>query len=572
MRLQKQIYHAAIYLRLSRDDEDKVESYSIQNQRELLKSFIEKDPTLELAQEFSDDGYTGTNFNRPAFQKMMELVDNKVIDCIIVKDLSRLGRNYIETGRYIDQIFPMLGVRFISVNDNYDSIREHNDADDIIIPFKNLINDTYCRDISMKIRSQLDVKRKNGQFIGSFAPYGYDKDPKDKYHLIIDEKAATTVRMVFNMKLEGYNPQRIADKLNEMGVLPPLQYKRAKGLKCNCGYWKGDDPKWYHTSITGILTNEMYLGHMVQGKMRKLNYKLPQCKPIDRKDWVVVKNTHEPIITQDIFDRVQEMLDMDTRTSPDAETVRLYSGFVKCPDCGQNMIIRTVFRGKRRYVYYTCSTNKAGRGCSSHLINAEKLEKTVEAAIKEHVAMLLNSGVLLKKAEDLPKDGHIIKVLDNQIKELDNEISHYNDLQEKLYIDYKEDIIEKDDYDELKDGFSRKLEAAKRSRENVLAKKQEALDAPPISMEWMREIRRLGYVDTITRKLVSMLIEKIIVYDKEHIEIVFRYKDEINYILGQDASDKPEEADAMDETDIPAVTTAFTVATPEICGREVVAV
>ena len=531
MRLQKEIYHAAIYLRLSRDDEDKIESDSIHNQRELLKSFVEKDPTLKLAKEFSDDGYTGTNFNRPGFQKMIELAESKVIDCIIVKDLSRLGRNYIETGRYIDQIFPMLGVRFISVNDNYDSAREHNDADDIIIPFKNLINDTYCRDISMKIRSQLDIKRKNGQFIGSFAAYGYDKDPKDRFHLVVDEKAAKIVKMIFNMKLEGYSPGKIADKLNEMGVLPPMQYKRSKGLNCNSGYWRGEESKWYAGSVTTVLTNELYLGTMQQGKMRKLNYKIPKCQKMDKEDWYIVENTHEPIIEQSVFDRVQEMLKMDTRTSPHAEKVHIFSGFLRCADCGQNMVIRTVVRGKKRYVYYTCSTNKAGRGCSSHLINADKLENAVKTAVKNQISLLLDSNALLLKAAELPKDGHVINVLDDQIVSLENEIQHYADLQEKLYVDYKEEILEKEDYEELKSRFVSKQEQAKKSKALVEEKRQKALDEPMLPMEWLEEIRSIGRVDKITRKLMAMLVEKIIVYDKDNVEIVFRYGDEVNYIL-----------------------------------------
>ena len=253
---KKEIYHAAIYLRLSRDDEGKKESDSIHNQRELLKSYIESHPDIKLYGEYSDDGYTGTNFDRPGFQKMMDLVQKNVIDCIIVKDLSRLGRNYIETGRYIDQIFPMLGVRFISINDNYDSASESNEADEIIIPFKNLINDAYCRDISMKVRSQLDTKRKNGKFVGSFAAYGYKKDPNDVNKLIVDDKAAEVVKMIFNLRLEGYSPGRIADKLNNMGIASPLQYKRSSGTNFVCSYLSSDNPRWHHGNVKNVFEKE----------------------------------------------------------------------------------------------------------------------------------------------------------------------------------------------------------------------------------------------------------------------------------------------------------------------------
>ena len=169
-------------------------------------------------------------------------------------------------GRYLEKIFPFLGVRFIAITDHYDSAAESDDADQIIVPFKNLINDAYCRDISIKIRSQLDVKRKNGQFIGSFAGYGYQKDPENKNHLIIDEYAAEIVRFIFNLKMGGYSSQRIATKLNEMGVLPPLEYKRSRGMKYNSGFRSGANPKWAVTTVNRILTNELYTGTMVTGK------------------------------------------------------------------------------------------------------------------------------------------------------------------------------------------------------------------------------------------------------------------------------------------------------------------
>ena len=183
MRLRRKTnYTAAIYLRISRDDGDKVESDSIQNQRELINEYLKKHPEITKTREFVDDGYSGSNFERPSFIRMMTEIENRTIDCVVVKDLSRFGRNYIETGKYLERIFPVLEVRFLSVNDNYDSMDEKSDVDQIVIPFKNLINDAYCRDISIKIRSQLDVKRRNGKFIGSFASYGYKKDPADNFH------------------------------------------------------------------------------------------------------------------------------------------------------------------------------------------------------------------------------------------------------------------------------------------------------------------------------------------------------------------------------------------------------
>lgn len=340
--------NAASYNRLSREDGDKMESDSIRNQKDLISDYA-KQKGIRIVEEYVDDGYSGTNFDRPAFQRMMEDVKKKKINCIIVKDLSRLGRNYIETGRYLEKIFPFLGVRFIAINDHYDSADQSGDADQIVIPFKNLINDAYCRDISIKIRSQLDVKRKNGKFIGSFAAYGYLKDPADKNHLIIDEVAAEIVRTIFGLKLNGFSSQRIVERLNEMKVVPPLEYKRMSGLNFNSGFRSGKNAGWSIMTINRILRNELYIGTMVQGKNRKINYKVKQSRPVEEAGWIKVKKTHDAIIPEQVFEIVQRLTELDTRTAPDADSVYTLSGFLRCGDCGQNMVRRTATKNGKKF-------------------------------------------------------------------------------------------------------------------------------------------------------------------------------------------------------------------------------
>lgn len=388
---------AADYLRLSREDGDKLESDSIRNQRSLINDFVKQHKEIQLVEEYIDDGYSGTNFDRPAFQRMLEDVKRKKINCIIVKDLSRLGRNYIETGRYLEKIFPFMGVRFIAITDHYDSATGSDDADQIIVPFKNLINDAYCRDISIKIRSQLDVKRKNGQFIGNFAAYGYLKDPEDKNHLIVDEYAADIVRLIFNLKIDGYSSQRIAARLNEMGVLPPLEYKRSRGMNYNSGFRSGSDPKWAVTSINRILQNELYIGTMVQGKNRKINYKVKKSSPIARENWIRVENTHEAIIPEESFQYVQSLLEIDTRIAPKRKSVYLFSGFVRCGDCGENMVKRSTTKKGKKYCYYHCSTYKNKEGCSSHLISEKMIYEVVLDSVKKQIALLTEAEEIIKK-------------------------------------------------------------------------------------------------------------------------------------------------------------------------------
>ena len=447
----------ADYLRLSNEDGDKTESNSIRNQRSLIQDFVSRQKDITLVEEYVDDGYSGANYDRPSFQKMMEDVRSGKINCIIVKDLSRLGRNYIETGRYIENIFPVLGVRFIAVNDNYDSADTKNDADQIIVPFKNLINDAYCRDISMKIRSQLEMKRKNGQFTGSYAAYGYKKDPKDKNHLIIDPYAAEIVRDIFRMKIEGYNNERIAEKLNEMGILIPMEYKRSCGLNFNSGFRSGKNPKWGTSSVLRILKNEIYTGTMVQGKTRKVNYRVKDCIPVEAENWIRVENTHEPIIDKDIFECVQQLMTLDTRTSPEKDNVYAFSGLLRCGDCGQNLNRRCVRKKEKKYYYYHCKTYKNGEGCTPHTISEIALMKVIMDSLKKQIALIVKADEVLAKVKNLPQQNFEVKTLEKQVNQLEIEIQKYGDLGKKLYQDMLDEVITKEEYQELKNNFSQKL-------------------------------------------------------------------------------------------------------------------
>lgn len=528
---KKSTYMGCDYLRLSRDDGDKAESDSIQNQRELINDFLKKHPEIKKVQEYVDDGYSGTNFDRPNFKRMMAEIEKGHIDCVIVKDLSRLGRNYIEMGKYLERIFPMYGVRVIAINDNYDTANESSDADQIVIPFKNLINDAYCRDISMKIRSQLDVKRKNGQFIGSFATYGYMKDPKNKNHLIIDEYAANVVRMIFNMKLEGYSAGTIADHLNESKVLTPMEYKRFCGLNFNGGFQISTDPIWHPNTVTRILKNEVYLGIAVQGKNRKINYKVKESRPIDESKWIRVPGSHDPIIPKEIFDTVQNMLRLDTRTSPKKDQVDVLSGLVRCGDCGQNMIRRCSTKKEKTYYYYHCSTHKNGEGCSSHLISSDKLQDMILWQIRQQVELLVNAEMIISAADNLPNEQFQVKFLNEQMGKLNAEIEKYEDLKTKLYQDLREGTVAQDEYKDLQERFNRKLIEAKSSLAEIEEKKARLTLKGLCEQQWLKDMKEYRNIMVLERKIVTALIEKVVVYSKDHIEIIFRYADEMEIVI-----------------------------------------
>lgn len=521
----------AIYLRLSSDDGDKAESDSIRNQRSLLQDFVSKHSELSLIEEYVDDGYSGANFERPAFQRMMEDVRNHKINCIIVKDLSRLGRNYIETGRYLEKIFPVLGVRFIAVNDHYDSADTKNDADQIIVPFKNLINDAYCRDISMKIRSQLEIKRKKGEFTGSYASYGYAKDPVDKNHLVIDEYAAEIVRFIFNMKMDGYSADRIAMKLNEMGVLTPMEYKRSCGFNYTCGFRSYKDAKWCATSVLRILKNELYVGTMVQGKTRKINYKVKACMDVRPEEWVKVEGTHEPIVSRELFECVQNLMKLDTRTSPEEEMIYIFSGLLRCGDCGQNMVRRVVKKKGKQYRYYHCSTYKNKEGCTSHNISDAKLQKVVLEAIQNQIALLVQADAIMEQIENIPQQQFGVKLLDSQIRTLNAEVQKYKDLRNNLYQDMVDGIITREEYRDIKQTFTRKMERAEESIRELETKKRRLLSNEMRTQKWVDEFKNCRNIESLDRKVIVMLIEQIVIYSSDRIEIHFNHADEMAELI-----------------------------------------
>ena len=366
------IYHAAIYVRLSKEDGDvasaaKAESNSISNQKNLIKDFLKDKDDIIVVSERVDDGYSGSDFERPGFQMMMDDIRRGTVDCVIVKDMSRFGREYIDSGKYIERLFPALGVRFIAVNDHIDS-KEESSRDDIVVPFKNLMNDAYCRDISIKIRSHLEVKRRNGEYIGAFTPYGYKKDENDKSRLVPDLYAAGVVKDIFRMKLHGMSQTAIADRLNEQGILSPMEYKHSLGIRIQDNFKTHEQAEWSSMSVRRVLENEVYVGTLIQGKHSTPNHKIKKIMDKPEEEWIRIEDNHEPVISRREFAIVQRLLGMDTRTSPNEDEVYVLSGLAVCADCGAPMIKRNVPAGGKVYSYYICSKNAATKQCGTHRI------------------------------------------------------------------------------------------------------------------------------------------------------------------------------------------------------------
>lgn len=523
--------NVGVYLRLSREDGDKLESDSIKNQRDLLFDFISSHKGLNFVKEYPDDGYSGTNFNRPSFQQMVEDAKRGKINCILVKDLSRFGRNYIETGRYLEKIFPLMGVRVIAVNDNYDSFDTSSDENQIVVPFKNLINDAYCRDISIKIRTHFDVKRRNGQYIGCFATYGYEKDPEDKNHLIIDEYAAEVVKLIFSMKLSGYGVDRIAAHLDQLGVNPPYEYKRQNGSKYCSGFRSSANPKWPIETVIHILKDETYTGTIVQGKSRKINYKVKKSVRIDENQWVRVRNKHDAIISKEQFDMVQEIMKKDTRTSPQNDTVYALSGYVKCGDCGQNMVRRTASKKGKKYFYYHCSTYKNGGDCTSHNISCQKVDEAVLDAMKKQIAVLDKIDAILETLDQYPGQQIGVKTLEKQLEKMKNDMEYYGMLKAKLYRDMVDGIVSKQDYIDLNASFEASRKDIEDNYHRVEHKRSEMLAGKIRFQPWIEEIKKYRAVTELSRPLVVSLIEKVTVISPEEIEVKFVFEDELAEVL-----------------------------------------
>lgn len=522
--MSNKIYNACIYARLSRDDGDKLESDSITNQKALIRDFLSKHPEIHVVSEKTDDGYSGVNFDRPAFQEMMDEIRSGKVNCVVVKDLSRFGRNYIEAGNYIERVFPFMGVRFIAINDSYDSL-DKNQSDSLIIPFKNLINDAYCKDISVKIRSQLEIKRKKGQFIGAFAVYGYLKDEKDHNKLVIDIYASEVVRAIFKWKLEGMSQGRIADKLNMQGVLCPMEYKISLGMKVQTNFRVHKKAMWSPVSVTRILTNEIYTGVLIQGKSGTPNYKVKKVMPKDEEEWIRVEESHPAIITKRNFETVQRIMQRDIRIAPAEETVYPFSGYLKCADCGQNMVRKHYVAGDKEYTYFTCSTRKAKKGCSTHSIDEETLTVSVLNAIKNHIDMILEAEQLLELVESLPENQQNVFNYDAQIVKLKEEIERNKTFKLKLYENLQEGMIGQDEYFLFKKSYAMKIQEAEQAIAAIEAEREQMVNNNREQLSWTEVFKQYQNITEITRNVVVDLIDHIEILEGKGIHVVFRYHD-----------------------------------------------
>lgn len=513
------------YVRLSKEDGDKEESNSVTGQKELIRDYLSRHPELRECGMKVDDGYTGSNFDRPRFQEMMADVRAGKVNCIVVKDLSRFGRDHLEAGEYIEKIFPFLGVRFIAINDHYDSLHRNPESDELMIPFKNLINEAYCRDTSIKVRSQLEIKRQRGDFIGSFAVFGYRKDPEDHHKLIVDEYAADVVRDVFRWKLSGVSALGIASRLTETGVPTPLEYKKQQGMKYNTPFRVKGSPVWSANMVLRILQNPVYVGTLAQGKVTTPSYKVKRLVNKPREEWAVIENCHEAIIDRADFDTVQKVLSLDTHAGAAGQTVDKYGGLLYCGECGAPMQRKTIPSGKRKYVYYVCSAHKAHKTCYPHSMRDTALDEIVSEVVKQQIKDVVGLSELLSLTDTAQLRQASLRKLQDRLKQKQEEIDHYQMLLRSLYENLAGGIIDRDEYKDLKTAYAQRRKDAEAQAE-IMREQLESETARFENCDWMEQFRKREGLDELDRAAIVTLIEHILIYREHRVEIVFRWENE----------------------------------------------
>ena len=531
-------FRTAAYVRLSMEDSGKIDGYSLQNQKDLLMSFINDHNDLHLYKMYVDNGYTGTQFERPAFDEMMQDMKSGLINCIVVKDLSRLGRNYLEAGNYLEQIFPFFKVRFISITDGYDSISPDFTDEALIIPLKNIINEGYAKDISVKVSSAIATRKRQGKFMGKVPLYGYLKDPDDKNHLVIDPDASLIVQRVFQMKLEGVSLGLIAKQMNEEGVPCPSKYFVLKGLSKETKYLNSF---WDRNTAKRMLTNRMYLGCIVYGKSVRSFAKGIKEHTVPEENWKIVEGTHEPLVTEEAFERVQELLEESSREAKDhasyaeGNVPNLFRGLIRCADCGGAMRMGKFRKPKKSgaeeyhyYGVYECSRHKLiyDYSCPQKSIRKDILDNAVEEAIRYHIRMFLD---LERIIADLNKKTSIREAavgMQGLIRKKQRRIAKVEQMSCGIYEDYQEGILNETEYLTLRKTYADEVLSLTKEIEGLLQEQAQYDENYRAAGSLSELAHQYSDFTELTREIIETFIAEIRVHTGGRLKITFRFEDE----------------------------------------------
>ena len=523
------------YNRLSKEDGDKPESDSIQNQHSInqkhLEYLREQGEQIESVTVYSDDGYAGGNFKRPRYQALIRDIESGKINCIIFKDNSRLGRNYPELGRLMEDYFPQKGVRVISVLNNLDSVKDPRGYCSAIVSFSNIVNDDYIRQLSIKIKCTLTMKRERGEFIGNYAPFGYQKDSADRHRLVVDEEQAEIVRKIFDWYEDGMSASSIAKRLNAMQIMTPGDFKIRDGCKSFITHDQNNSKihAWTTTTIATILKNEVYIGNMVQGKHKSVSYRSKKMMLTDESEWTVVEGTHAPIISDEQFAIIHERFARRTRISPGKTHVYPLSGLVSCGACGHRMN-RVVSQG---YARYRCITRTyAPDKCQCPSIKEEYLEELILQTLQSLIARLVDVKAVIDAARQFKTINGAKNEYMLALNKARREQERLRDAQFHLYDDLQSGLIPKAQYLQFQKRYETEIAAQEVKIEQLNQCLIHLKEARQQDDEFVAFFQKYGNIQKLDWDTVNQLIQKVVFHDKQHVDIYFRFADEYEKLCG----------------------------------------
>ena len=538
------IYHTGIYLRLSVEDNGKKDADSMENQKNLLMEYVSARPYLMLTDIYMDNGFTGTDFERPEFNRMLKDARDGRINCIVVKDLSRLGRNYVEAGDYIEKVFPFLGIRFIAVNDHYDS-DSLTSGDELGASLKNVVNDVYAKDISRKVGTAMKQKRLRGEYIGNYAPYGYLKDPKDKNHLIIDQEIAPIVVEIFELRARGNGINTIARILNERDIPSPGRLRYERGIITNNNK-KGSGLLWSRHVLSDLLKNVVYIGNLAQGRSASCLYKGIPFHWTEESEWDLVENTHEAIISRELWKRVQEVTARKSREAKEShgkyanlpKRENPYGSLLRCADCGR--VIKQVHAyntskrsGTSIYYNYKCPENieLGDTACPKKNIRAADLDEAVLATIRKQMEIFMDTQKILKELIAQEKETAKQEAPIARVKDIQKEIDRRKGLCTALYTDLKEGILTQDEYFYAKMRYQEEIDSLEKELQELKSIRGKASEAAQGEKKWEQLISKYYKAQTLNPAMMEAIIKEIKLYADNSISIEFRYMNEFEELL-----------------------------------------
>ena len=534
-------FSTAIYVRLSIENSGKDDDGdSIANQISFCKAYLAEHTDLKRYDIYEDNGENGTNFDRPEFKRMMDDIRGGKVKCVLVKDLSRFGRDYIEAGKYLEKIFPFMGIRFISITDGYDSLTCDDAEGALMIPLKNMINDVYAKDISRKIITSFRARQEKGEFLPAFAPYGYVKSKEVAYRYEVDQETAPYVRMIFEWKAEGVSHNEICKRLNDMGAVTPAR------RKIDLGIWRAEKYKhtvWHGRTIIDIMKNPTYTGCIVYGRIPKSLYEGIKMHRAPEEEWRYVPDAHEPIISQELFDKVQKMFadraekfkaKMDENAPLRELVTNHFKGKIYCGDCGKRM--RFVKPTDKRYpvdqdhAVYVCGgyLDSGYSRCSRHSIRYPVVADAVLAAINMQLELALKQEQLIRQMRGSVKEKNLIDKYVGQINYLSQKLKRINSKREDLFENFAEGILDETEYQFSKKKYDDEAEEIEKKLTVEKAKKVQLDDILSLSNEWLVAIHKAENVTEIDAGLVKHLVSSVKIFDDNRVEVELNFGDQRN--------------------------------------------